>query len=204
MDNNADDKRVDVADAGLTPWQIIQNYDDKEWEHFIAEWSEGFDPPYNQVIVLGGAGDKGRDVIGYVSDPTNPSAEWDSFQCKHYRNALTPTDIYVELAKLCFYTHRGDYTVPRQYRFVSPRGIGTKLHDLLKKPDILRAELLANWDKYCRSKIQEEEVPLDAALQAYIQAFNFSIVWFVTPQEILGQHERTKVTVKSFLRALLL
>lgn len=189
---------VDIQNAGMTPWQIIQSYDNKTWEHFIAEWAEGFDPPYQQVVSLGGAGDKGRDIVAYVEDPTNPASAWDSYQCKHYLGPLTPTDIYLELGKLCYYTQRGDYSIPRNYRFVSPLGVGTKLHDLLKKSDVLRADLLTNWDKYCRHGIQKDEVPLDNTLREYINDFDFSIVWFLTPNEILKQHERTKYWYRRF------
>lgn len=184
--------------SGLTPWQILQTYDDKTWEQFIEEWATGFEPPYHQVVPLGGAGDKGRDIVAYLSDPTNPNAPWDSYQCKHYKAALTPTNVYVELAKLCYYTHIGDYTIPRRYRFIAPRGVGTKLHDKLRKPDTLRAELIANWDQYCRDEIQEKEVLLEGELREYIDSFDFSIVWFETPQQILNQHERTKFFLRRF------
>jgi hypothetical protein len=63
-------------------------------------------------------------------------------ECKHYSNALTPSNVYLELGKLCVYTWRGDYTVPRRYRFVAPLGVGTKLHDMLRKPEELRKELI--------------------------------------------------------------
>ncbi len=189
---SAADEKLDIGASSLTAWQLIRTYDDKVWEQFIEEWSEGFDPPYVQVVPLGGAGDKGRDLIAYAADPTKPDAEWDSYQCKHYKNLLTPTDIYVELGKLCYYTHQGDYTVPRKYYFVSPLGVGTKLHDLLKKPDVLRAELIANWEKYCQKDIQAQEVPLNSALREYVNKFDFRIVWFKTPTEILNQHRRTK------------
>lgn len=182
-----------LAQPALTPWKVIQTYSASEWEEFIVEWTEGFTPPYEQVVPLGGAGDKGRDVVGYVSDPTDLAGPWDSFQCKHYDHALRPSDVWVELGKLCVYTHRGDYTVPRRYRFVAPRGVGTKLHDLLKNPDVLRRELIANWDKACRAEISDaEEFPLEGALKQYVEAFDFRIVWFVTPLEILKQHETTK------------
>ncbi|MFM9965545.1 MAG: ABC-three component system protein [Planctomycetaceae bacterium] len=189
---------VGVENTGMTPWKIIQSYDDKTWEQFIAEWAEGFDPPYQQIVPLGGAGDKGRDIVAYIGEPTDPASAWDSYQCKHYRSPLTPTDIYLELGKLCYYTQRGDYSIPRRYRFVSPLGVGTKLHDMLKKPAVLRADLLANWDKYCRHGIQTAEVPLDDALRKYIDDFDFTIVWFLTHTEILEQHERTKYWYRRF------
>jgi hypothetical protein len=111
---------------------------------------------------------------------------------------LAPTHVYVELGKLCYYTYKGDYTVPRKYFFISPLGVGTKLHDLLKKPDVLRAELIANWDGYCRANIQSDEIPLDSGLRKYIEQFDFSIVWFKTPQDILNQHRRTQYWSRRF------
>lgn len=190
--------RIDVQQAGLTPWKLIQLYSPDEWEDFIVEWTEGFDPPYHSVVRLGGAGDKGRDVIGYAAAPqTDP--DWDNYQCKHYDHALRPTDVYTELGKLCVYTFRGDYTVPRGYRFVAPRGVGTKLHDYLKKPDLLRTELYRNWDEYCRKKISDaEEFPLTPDLTKYIDAFDFRRVWFLTPQDILNQHQKTKYWPRRF------
>jgi hypothetical protein len=190
---------LSVNQPAMTPWKVIQTYSSDEWEAFIVESTEGFDPPYTQVVHLAGAGDKGRDVVGYLGDPSNSDCEWDSYQCKHYHHALRPTDIYVELGKLCVYTHRGDFRLPRRYRFVAPCGVGTKLHDLLKKPEKLRAELIANWDKYCTKEISDTEgFPLEGALKAYVEAFDFRIVWFLTPQEVLNQHQRTKYWHRRF------
>jgi hypothetical protein len=191
-DAPAADNGINVSASQLSPWQIIQHYDDKTWERFIEEWTEGFDPPYAQVVPLGGAGDKGRDLVAYAGDPSFAGTPWDSYQCKHYNGLLTPTDVYIELAKLCYYTLRGDYTIPRKYYFVSPKGVGTKLHDMLKRPDVLKAALIANWDGYCRRDIQTDEVVLTDALRFFIESFDFSIVWFLTPQQILTQHRRTK------------
>lgn len=178
---------------GLTPGTLIQTYSPDEWERFIVEWTEGFQPSYHQVVRLGGAGDKGRDVVAYLSDPTKPKCEWDNYQCKHYDHPLQPGDVWTELGKLCVYTHRGDYTVPRLYRFVAPRGVGPKLHDLLRKPEDLKRQLIANWDKKCKSTISDsEDFPLEGELKTHVEAFDFSIVWFLTHKEILDQHRTTR------------
>lgn len=185
--------KLSPAQPGMSPWKVIQTYEPNEWEEFIREWAEGFNPPYTQVVPLGGAGDKGRDVVAYDGDPTSSTTPWDSYQCKHYDHALAPADIYTELGKLCVFTWKGDYTVPRKYRFASPLGVGTKLHDLLKKPDDLRKELITNWDAHCKDKISSaESFPLVKKLKSYVTSFDFSIVWFETPQQILDQHQRTK------------
>jgi hypothetical protein len=166
-----------VSPASLTPWKVIQTYDSTEWEAFIHEWAEGFDPPYAQVVHLGGPGDAGRDVVGYVNDPGDRQGPWDSYQCKHYNRPLRPTDVYVELGKLCYHSFSGTFSLPRIYRFVAPRGIGPKLHDLLRRPELLRVELVKNWDDYYRTKIVESEhIALTADLRAYVDAFDFSIV----------------------------
>ena len=177
----------------LSPLKIIQTYSSEEWETFIQEWTDCFSGEYKQVVPLAGPGDKGRDVVAYVGEPTEKQCEWDNYQCKHYDHPLHPTDVYVELGKLCVYTHRGDYNVPRRYRFVSPRGIGPKLHDLLKKPEELRKELIANWDSRCAKKISDsEQFSLVGDLKSYVESFDFGIVWFLTPQELLKQHAQTK------------
>ena len=190
--STAADTKVDAAAAGFTPLKLIRLFPPTEWEDFVGEWAEGFDPPYHSFHRLGGAGDKGRDIVGYVADPQT-GCDWDSYQCKHYGHPLRPTDVYVELGKLCVYSHRGDYTVPRRYRFVAPQGVGTKLHDLLRRPDILRAELCRNWASYCQRDISEaEEFPLTADLTRYIGGFDFKRVWFLEPREVLEQHRRTR------------
>jgi hypothetical protein len=197
--SDASQVKVEVGKSGLTPRKIIRTYSPAEWEEFVSEWAEGFDIPYAQVVSLGGAGDKGRDVIGYLGDPQT-DCEWDLYQCKHHDHALMPSDIYTELGKLCVFTHRKDYTVPRRYRFVAPHGVGTSLHDLLKKPEELRKALMQNWIEYCEVKkiSKKENFPLTGSLKDHVDNFDFKRVWFLTPQDILNQHRRTRYWSQRF------
>lgn len=177
---------------GLTPLKLIQTYSPQEWEAFIEEWTEGFAPPYVQVVRLGGAGDMGRDVIGHYEPPEIRPRPCDIYQCKHYDHPLAPTDAYLELGKLCVYTQRGDYPLPRRYRFVPPRGIGPKLYNLFNYPDRLKGQLITNWDQYVSKKVSDsDEFPLAGELKTYVEGFDFSIVSHVTPMEVLTQHQRT-------------
>ena len=110
-----------------------------------------------------------------------------------------PSDVYTELGKLCVYTHRGDFTVPRLYRFVAPRGVGVKLHDMLKNPEKLRNALIENWSEYCEKKISASDAfPLMGELAKYVAAFDFTRVWYLTPQEVLNQHRKTKHWTRRF------
>jgi hypothetical protein len=175
----------------MTPPKIISTYSDDEWEEFIREWMDGFDPPYYKHDRLGGAGDMGRDVVGYLGEP-NTECEWDNYQCKHYNHPLYPSDIWVELGKLCVFTFYKKITIPRQYRFVAPQGVGTSLHDLLRQPEILREKLIEAWPSKCESGISEsEKYPLLGNLLNYVQNFNFGIVGYIPVHEILKQHKKT-------------
>ena len=108
--------------------QLLKLCSPEEYELIIKSYVKDIlSEKYSKVVRLGGSGDKGRDVVAYVNDEV-----WDNYQCKHYKDPLTPYDIWVEIGKLCYYTHIGDFTVPRKYYFVSPCGVGTKLWDLLK------------------------------------------------------------------------
>ncbi|MFF5995186.1 hypothetical protein AAGS61_10565 [Lysinibacillus sp. KU-BSD001] len=80
----------------------------------------------------------GRDVIGYLKYSQNDEAEWDNYQCKHYDKALTPQVALLEVGKLCYYTFIGEFTVPKNYYFVSSRGIGPKLAKLIDNPERLK------------------------------------------------------------------
>jgi hypothetical protein len=111
---------------------------------------------------------------------------------------LTPTDIYVELGKLCFYTHKGEFTVPREYFFVSPRDVGTSLWKLFEKPDDLKQALIANWDKYCRDEISDVPVTLTGELAAYVEAFDFGIVSYYPVRKVIEEHKATPHHVLRF------
>ena len=82
----------------LAPIVRLRTFSPNDWEDFTLEWATSLSSQYHTVERCGGAGDMGRDVIAFMADPkTNPN--WDNYQCKHYKNALTPGDVWVELAK---------------------------------------------------------------------------------------------------------
>lgn len=180
-----------VCPSVLTPSVVIQTYDDTEWERFVLECMEGFDPPYVFFDRIGGPGDKGRDIVAYTGQP-NTNCDLDVYQCKHYAHPIQPNEIWRELGKLCVYTNRGDYRVPRRYQIVAPQGVGGKLGELLTKPSELRDGLIKTWDARCRDKISVSEVfALEGSLLEYVKSFDFGIVGYVPVNELLKQHRRT-------------
>lgn len=135
---------ADVIAAGplVPPIDRIKLFSPEQWEDFIYEWADALRVEYERVDRAGGAGDMGCDIIATVA---GGQGAWDNYQAKHYNHSLTPSDIWVELGKLVYYTFQGDYTYPRKYSFVAPRGAGTKLSNLLRAPRRLKAELCHQW-----------------------------------------------------------
>lgn len=179
----------------VLPEERIRLYSSAQWELFIQEWVDSLLDEYELVERCGGAGDMGRDVIATLKG----GGAWDNFQCKHYKNVLAPSDIWLELGKLAYYTKLGEYSYPRSYFFVAPKGVGPALSNLLKKPLDLRAGLLANWDRKCRTEITKTEVvECDATMRAHIESLDFSIFKTKPLLRILDDHSKTRWYIARF------
>jgi hypothetical protein len=179
-----------VGGLPIPPIERIRIFSPGQWEDFVLEWADSLRVQYGNVERCGGAGDMGRDVIAF--DYADPIL-WDNYQCKHYKTGLTPGDIWIELGKLVYYTYSKEYTYPRKYVFVSPQGAGTKLSNLLKHPDKLKAQLIENWDKHCRIGITTKvEVELSADLRRYLDTLDFSIFEAIPPLRLIDQHAQTR------------
>ena len=186
-----------VASGPVIPPRLrVLLFSPSEWEQFINEWASSL-PDYEQVERTGGAGDQGCDVVG-LPELRTPTM-WDNYQCKHYDHALMPSDIWVELGKVCFYSYRQDYSFPRRYKFVAPHDVGTSLAKLLRKPDELKRQLFTNWERHCRRKITTmQEVELDGALRSYIEALNFSVFGYKPLLQVIEDHKKTAHYVARF------
>jgi hypothetical protein len=183
---------ADIVASGqlIHPEDRVKLFSDSQWELFVHEWVDSLREEYELVERCGSAGDMGRDVIATVK---GSNGAWDNYQCKHYKESLKPSEIWIELGKLAYYTLKGEYTYPRRYYFIAPQGAGTKLSNLLKKPEKLRAGLFANWDQECREKITKRElVECDAAMKAHIECLDFSIFEATPVLRIIDAHSKTR------------
>lgn len=142
----------DTAVSGplIPPIERIRLFSSPQWEAFVLEWVDSLRAAYRNVESCAGAGDMGRDVVATMH-ATNGT--WDNYQCKHCDRPLMPSDVWLELGKLAYYTKRAEFTYPNRYFFVAPQGAGTKLSRLLKRSSDLRSGLLKAWDRYVRAKI---------------------------------------------------
>ena len=119
------------TDTNIPPISKVKIMEENEFEQFTLEWIYACKSSlYTSVVRIGGAGDKGRDVIGYYADGTV-----DYYQCKHYKDPLAPSDYYLEFGKLCYYTYKKEIKVPQNYYIVASNDVGRALLDLIEKPD---------------------------------------------------------------------
>jgi hypothetical protein len=172
---------------------------DSQFEDLILEWADGYlkevTAEYHSVFQLGGSGDKGRDIVCFVDEAQTIC---DYYQCKHYASALSPSQVYVELGKLCFYVFNDTIPLPRKYYFVCPHAVGPSLNDLLADNKQCKNKLYENWESYCESGIRSLKTPLTAELKVFIDKIDFSIFDWLKPLELISQHEKTKYHASRF------
>ncbi len=167
---------------------LLRVFSPGQWEDFALEWAHSLKGRYQRVERCGGAGDLGRDVVAFVSN-----VEWHNYQCKHYKEPLQPNQVVLELGKLCYYVHKKAFSAPSEYYFVAPQGAGNSLSLLFKKPDDLRARLIRDWATKCEEHITSmKKVPLTGELLGFVEGFDFSIVSYVPPMDLIEQHARTR------------
>lgn len=185
-----------VLGIPIPPIDRLKIVSAEDFEDIIREWIAGYcKTKYSKVRKPAGAGDKGRDVIAFIGD----NGEWDNYQCKHYDHPLFPSDIWLELGKLCYYTCQKHYKLPTKYYFVSPQGVGNTLGDLLDDPSRLKKGLFDEWDNKCKGKITSTEtVELTKELKTYIDSLDFSIFNALDPQELIEQHKQTRFYAARF------
>ena len=172
------------------PMRVI-TFSPAEWESFTQEWASSLKDLYVRVARHTGSGDQGVDVAGFVNDG-GWEGGWDNYQCKHYDHPLRPSDIWVEVGKIVYYSYKGEYPPPRKYYFIASRDIGTKLGKLIEAPDKLKEEARKNWESSCENGITEtSSIPLEGDLLSWFEDFDFSIFSSKSVVELIEGHSKT-------------
>lgn len=183
----------------IAPEIIIQHLSADDWEIFIEECLSGIDDDYKKVVRLGGAGDEGVDVGGML-DEKGFLGRWHNYQCKRYDHPLRPSDIWLEIGKMCFYSLSEKYSVPEKYVFVAPQGVGPALSKMLNKDgEDLKSGLIEKWESDCKTRItKKQDVELSDALLDHINGIDFRIFEYLSPLEIIKIHKNTSFHIKRF------
>ena len=182
-----------VFDTSTDPLIRLRMVPEDEFEDIACEWAYSFlakKEEYIDVVQLGGSRDSGRDLVAYLDEIKQT---FDIFQCKRYKDPLTPSLYMTEFGKLCYYTFIHEYRIPRKYFIVASNGIGQSLRKFVENPTSINDELIKSWDKCCakKKKITDQGVALTPELRTYIKCFDFSIVSEVSPVRLLEEFSLT-------------
>jgi len=183
----------DHVSSGLPVPKVmrIRTFSPDDWEDFIEEWATTLSESYTKVRRFGGSGDLGVDIAGFTSAGGFQDV-WDNYQCKRYDHPLRPSDIWIEIGKIVYYSFKGEYLPPRHHYFVASQGIGTTLEQFLNKTHTLKAKARENWETHCEKSISStEQVPLTGAFEAYFNAFDFGIFNSKSHVELIKNHSAT-------------
>ena len=165
--------------------RLIIALNDDELEGFVREWALK-KTEYLEVQRFTGPGDMGPDVVGYLSKKRH-EGPWHNYQCKQYGKSLQTAVGLREIGKLLYFSFCGEFVPPTAYFFVTPRGVNRNLKRLIANPGQFRTELIITWDAYCANEISDgKNIPLDASLRAFIEAWDFSAIRALSVDDILS------------------
>ncbi|HEV2572969.1 MAG TPA: ABC-three component system protein [Beijerinckiaceae bacterium] len=186
----------------VAPLDRLANFSAADFERFTLEWASDYlavkVPGIIEVQQRGGAGDKGRDVIAWLDPNTVPNRRWRLYQCKHYASALGAGPAVAEIGKVLFYSHRGDYSFPQEYHFITHKGVTSPFQDLLDEPEKLRKFVIDNWDKYIRTEVRNEPVDLTPELKIHVETVPFTVFRAKQPLDLINEHGQTRYHLTVF------
>lgn len=186
----------------VEPLARLAQFSAAEFERFTLEWATDYVATVQGVYEVqqrGGAGDKGRDVIVWLDEPTATPRRWVLYQCKHYGSNLGAGSAAAEIGKVLHYSYIGDYSIPFEYWFVTHKGVTSNLQDLLDAPETLRKFIIDEWDKYCADEITSKaKILLTAGFIKHIENFPFGIFRAKQPNALIAEHAKTKFHLAVF------
>ncbi|MCK2237397.1 MULTISPECIES: ABC-three component system protein [unclassified Crossiella] len=184
----------------VPPVGRIRLYSPDEWEEFIREWATAVEEDYVQIKLLGGAGDKGTDIVGFKTD-RQFEGPWDCFQAKHYEKPLSFTVAAAEMLKVFVSVIEGAYSLPDTYQFLAPKGLSTPFNMLISNPTTLREKFLALLVVGEALVKKLNGATLDA-VRTLAAATDFARFRSVELLDALGTHSRTRWHAARFATSL--
>jgi len=179
------------APSPFPPNQLMLLFQATDWEEFIKEWAQFQKQKYHLVSRMGGANDYGIDVACFASNH-GFLGEWDCFQCKRYKDALTPSDAIPEIGKLLWHIFSKTISKPASYFFFAPKDCGPSLRKLLLNSEKLKAKLKNEWEAQCANSITTTmTVSLDGPFEVFVDAFDFSIFQYKPTHDVIEDHRKT-------------
>jgi hypothetical protein len=155
----------------------IRALDDERLEAFVKDWLTRRTRDYVETERWAGTGDKGRDVVGYLTSRRH-EGDWDNFQCKQLVSRLSEQSAFIELGKIFMHAAAGAYSLPSSYTFVAPKGVVRNVQEFIAHPERFRQAFLSRWDEICAPNLVENQIVLlTPEIRLAIQNFAFERVF---------------------------
>lgn len=170
-------KGAEVFNERRRSKDILKTMDEGTYEEMVASWAywclkENDGRRYEDVMRIGGSGDKGVDVIAYYDQAAN---KCDIYQCKHYNHPVKRSEIIAELGKFLYFMSIGDLPVPESYFLMAPQDLSSQFLHLYEQPDKLKQTIIESWDKDVAGHIEKGESHLlEGDLKAFVEAFDYT------------------------------
>ncbi|CAK2393997.1 ABC-three component systems C-terminal domain-containing protein [Vibrio crassostreae] len=171
--------------------------DATQLEVLVRNWVEKQLGVYVDVKRYGSKGDRGRDVVGFYTNKRH-EGEWDNYQCKQYGQPLQHGSGIVEVGKVLYFAFEGRFTAPKNYFFVAPKGVNSKLDEMIDNPSKFKSELIGKWGKYCEKKISTTPIPLSPELKNFIEQYDFSNIKVIDIDVIVNDSKFRTALVEEF------
>lgn len=180
---------LEIFAGSFPPSTQIKGFNDTQWEEFIETCcllDKDNRGPYKSVKRLGSSGDGGRDVEARLIDDLKIS-QWDLYQAKHYKNPLSPSNFFPELAKFFWQLGLKTYPRPRFYLICAPCNTGSDLHDLLANPTSFKERFLKDW-KEGKTGLKDKSSWMTKEALEEVANFDFSNIKEILVREFLEIH----------------
>lgn len=167
---------------------ILDSMDPDTYEEMIASWAfyclKTNGKHYEDVLRLGGAGDKGMDVLAFHNQAKN---DCDIYQCKHYDKKISLSDVIGELGKFLYNVYTKYLPNPRSYFLMAPKGLTSRFTITYTNNLKLREAIKDNWNKSIANKISTgNTIKYEGDLVSFLESFDYSIFKFYSPDKLLS------------------
>jgi hypothetical protein len=171
---------------------------DERLEAFVNDWLSVRTRDYNCCERWSGSGDMGRDVVGYVTENRH-EGDWDNFQCKQLNTRLSEASAFLELGKIFMHAAAGEYSLPRAYIFVAPKGVVRNVQTFVAHPERFRLACKSKWNEFCAPHLVENKtIPLSPQIEAKIAEFNFKKLQALDASKLIDDVSIKPVLVRWF------
>ena len=156
---------------------ILKTMHEETYEELVTAWAfwclkEDGKSKYEDVLHIGGAGDKGVDVIAFIDQKTN---KCDIYQCKHYKHPINRSDIIGEIGKFLFFMWKGEIAIPESYYLMGPEGLSSQFTHIYTDPIKLKKAVLDSWEKDISGNIEKGKTyPLEGELYSFVERFDYT------------------------------